>query len=209
MDRYLFVPRVLTLIANGTTFRVGVALVLRIAAAGIALLALVSWIGLWALARYFEAAAILGLVLFQALFVVAAYAIVHTILIRATDIKHQPEGEFVILPIVATCCRLLGECLAWFFCAMGVGGAALILLAGPYAQMAMGQMPFSSVMSSGVGAVGAAFYLAFGIVAAFAAMLFFYLVAESTSLLSAIARNTEAMRRIAERFGPTAPLGPS
>jgi len=203
MDRYLFVPRVLRLIADGSTFRVGVALVLRTAAVGVALAALVSWIGLWALARYFEAAAVLGLVVFQALFVVATYAIVHTIFIRAGEINRQPEGEFVILPIVASCCRLLGECLAWFFLALGVGGALLILLAGPYAQMATRQIPFSSLMSPGVGALGAVFYLAFGLVAAFAAVLFFYLVAESTSLLSAIARNTEVTRKAAERHGST------
>jgi hypothetical protein len=207
MDRYLFVPRVLGLIANGSTFRVGVALVLRIAAVGVALLALVSWIGLWSLARYFEAAAILGLILFQALFVVATYAIVHTILIRATGIREQPEGEFAILPIVATCCRLLGECLAWFFLALGVGGALLILLAGPYAQMATRQIPLSGLMSPGVGALGAVFYLAFGVVAAFGAVMFFYLIAESTSLLGAIARNTEAVRKVAERYGSPAPLG--
>jgi hypothetical protein len=205
MQRYLFVPRVLTMIEHGHTFRVGVSLVLRVAAAGIGLLATISWIGIWALARSFEAAAVLGLIVFQALFVVAAYAILHTILIRARDIRSREEGEFVILPIVATCCRLLGECLAWFFCAFGVGGALLILLAGPYAQMATSQMPFSDLMSPGVGAVGAGVYLVFGIVAGFAALVFFYLIAESSSLLAAIARNTEAVRKIAERYGSALP----
>ena len=97
MSSYFFVPRVLELIANGRTFRVGIALVLRVAAVGVALMALVAWIGLWALTRYFETAAILGLVLFQAVFVVAAYAMVHTILIRASEIARLPEGEFGLL----------------------------------------------------------------------------------------------------------------
>jgi hypothetical protein len=204
MQRYLFVPRVLGMVENGDTFRVGVSLVLRVAAAGIGLVALISWIGLWALVRFLEPAAILGLVVFQALFIVATYAILHTIVIRAADIRSRNEGEFVILPIVAACCRLTGECLAWFFCGLGVGGALLILLAGPAAQMATSQIPFSSIMSPGAGAIGAAVYLVVAIVAAFASLLFFYLIAESSSLLAAVARNTQRLRTIAE--GAMSPL---
>jgi hypothetical protein len=47
MARFLFVPHVLELIANGTTFRWVIAWILRVGAAGLGLVALLSWIGLW------------------------------------------------------------------------------------------------------------------------------------------------------------------
>jgi len=205
MNRYLFVPRVLEFVAAGRSLRTGIAWVLRIGAAGVALFAAITWIGLWALAQYFEAQAVLGLIVFQALFVVTTYAIVHTVLVRATDITRLPDGEVVILPMVGLCCRLLGECLAWFFSALAAGGALLALIAGPAAGMAMNQLPFSTLLGSGVGLVGALLYLISGIALGFASLLFFYWLAESTSLVGAIARNTDILRKAVERYAVPIP----
>lgn len=201
MQGYLFVPRVLDLVAKGETFRTVISWVLRIASVGLALAALLSWMALWGLTRYFEAQGVIGLVVFQLVFALATYAMVHTILIRARDIRNLPEAEFNVIPIVAVCCRLVGECLAWFFSALAIGGALLMLFAGPGAGLATGQLPLSGFMSSGTGLLGALLYAAGGLLIGFGALLVFYLLAESSALLGAIARHAEVIRRHVERFG--------
>jgi hypothetical protein len=159
------------------------------------------------LASNFEAQGIVGLVIFQLVFVLATYAIVHTVLVRAGDIVALPEAELVVMPIVSVCCRLGGECLAWFFASLAVGGGLLILFAGQYAGSAIGQMPLSGYAPAATGVLGAALYVVGGLLTAFAVLIFSYWLAEVTAVMAAIARNTEVLRKVAERQTTPVALG--
>jgi len=202
LRQYLFAPRILDLASRGAIVRGAIALVLRIAAAAITLAALLSWLDVWKVVTSLEASAVVGLVLFQVVFIVATYAVVHTILIRARAIANLPDAEFVILPIVNVCCRLVGECIAWCFIGLAIGGALVVLFADPYAAYRVTrEIPFGGYLSPTHGLSGALVYALFGVLSAFAALVFFYLLAESSSLLATIAQNSEIIRTIMQHSG--------
>ncbi len=199
---YLFVPRVLRVVENGRTFREVFAIALRVIAVLVGVGALVAWIMLWTLVRALgteSASALIGLLVFQVAFAVGIYAIVHTILIRAGDIRRLPEGQFVVLPIVSVCFRLIGECLAWFFATMSIGGALLAFLAGSASNLVAGETSMGRFMPSGAGAGAALFGAITGLLIAFGALFLCYFLDEATCVLVAIAQNTEAMRKAMER----------
>lgn len=212
MKKYLFMQPLLKFVGEGTLFSRIFAAVLRVFAVLLTIAALVGWIGLWKLVFTMEGAAILGGIVFQTLFVVGVYMVVHTVWIRAANIADIGKSDFTIIPIVSVFLRMLGEIYACISVAVGVGGGILLLFGayGGLAQRATSAVPgmgwqdslfsglfggesgstfLSAVLVTVSGAIGAVLWLAL-----------FYLAAELVVVLVDIARNTRAVRDIAERL---------
>jgi hypothetical protein len=211
MQKYFFMQRVLKFIGEGALFSRICASALRVFAVLTSIGALVAWMQLWKLVFHMSGAAILGGVLFQGVFVVGAYMVVHTLWIRAADIRAIGSSEFTIIPIVSIFLRMLGEVYACISVAAGVGGGVLQLFAGysVLASRAIRSVPgmgweqslffglfggdstssfVSAFMLMVSGVIGAVFWLAL-----------FYLASEFIVVLVDIARNTRALREIVER----------
>jgi len=208
MKKYLFMQRALAVISQGHLFTSIVASALRVFAVLLSLGALVAWLRMWKLVFNMNGAAILGGALFQAFFVIGVYMVIHTWWIRAEDIRALRGSEFTVIPILSVLLRMLGETYACVSLTLGVGGGVAALFGAHLGNRIAWFLPgvslpqfllvgllggsensfISAVLLAVGGAIAAVFWL-----------FLFYCASEILVALVAVARNTAALLRIAER----------
>lgn len=196
MKDYLFMSKLLPKLGEGAFFRNVFTYALKVIAVLIGIGCLISWIGFWVAIFQLSVVGIIGGLIFQLIFVVAAYAVIHIIWIRADEIKKQEAGDFTIIPIIATMVRMTGEVLATFLVIFGVAGGVFVIFAGFEAYRVFSEfVPSISVGSTFLG--GITFSITFAI-AGFIALIVNYLLAELIVVLVDMARNLKAIRRSVE-----------
>lgn len=200
MGKYLFMKPVLQLLSQGNFFRKAYAIVLQVLAVLVVIAALVGWIQVWKLVSGAAIDAILGIIIFQFLFVIAIYMVVHAILIRAGDISGLPESDFTVIPIVSISLKLIGEIYACFVATVSVGGGIAMWLKSDAFFMIRGSAPFMPIFGGGEGFFGGLLFIAGGLFAAFIALVFFYFLAEAVVVMVDIAKNTKITRQVAEKY---------
>jgi hypothetical protein len=201
MEEYLFMKSFIQLLAQGKFFRKAYAIVLRVLAVLVAIAGLVGWIQVWKLVSGAAADAVLGIIIFQFLFVIAIYMVVHAIFIRAADIAGLPESDFTVIPIVSISLKLIGEIYACFVAAVSVGGGiAMWLMKSDAFFMIRKSAPFIPIFGGGEGFFGGLLFIAGGLFAAFIVLVFFYFLAESVIVMVEIAKNTKITRQVAEKY---------
>lgn len=201
--RLLFMGPVLNLISQGKFFRRAFAIALRVLAAIAGLVGLVGWVEGWKMVADLQGAGILGGIIFQMLFLIAIYMVVHTLLIRARDVAGLSAGEFTITFIVSIFLKLIGDVCACFMIVLAIGGGILIWFTGSLASPLLSELtPFPHDVGKGTFIDGLMF-MVLGSVGAFFVLVFFYWLSELASVGVAIARNTEVTRRIAEQYDKT------
>ncbi len=197
----LFMKPVIQALSRGSVFRRVTAISLYVLAVVIGILGLVEWIRVWRVGIKIEDVppiSFLGLVVSQVLFAVGIYAGVHTILIRARNVLELSEGEFTIIPISSLLTRLTGEIIAVYIVVVAVGGGILIWFLGDRAEDVLPFLAFLEMREAPF--IGGLLLMVLGLLLAYGSLEFFYWIAESELVLAAIARNTEVMRRVAERY---------
>jgi hypothetical protein len=201
MEKYFFMETVLEKISQGQFFRKAFAIVLQIMAVVIVMAALVAWINVWKSISGYESEAIFGIIIFQLLFVIAIYMVVHILLIRAGNIKALPDSDYTVIPIVSITLKLFGEIYASFVTVISIGGGILTWFIGSNAlYMIKGSAPFFPSYGSGEGFWGGLVFIAGGLLSAFVGLVFFYFLAEAVIVLVDIARNIKMTREIAEQY---------
>ena len=201
MDSYLFMESVLQLIAQGRFFRKAVAVILQALAVVVSIAGLVAWMSMWKFAARAPFFALLGIVFFQLLFVVALYMVAHTLFIRARDIAALPDEEFYVIPIVAIALKLIGEVYASFVAVMSVAGGILIWFMRGYAfSLVKKAAPFVPRLGNGEGFVGGLLFMGGGLFAAFVVLVLTYFLAEAVCMMAESARNIKITRQIAEQY---------
>lgn len=191
MERFIFMRRVLPLLAEGKFIRQVFAVVLRVTAVCITLAALVGWIMIWKLVFQLPASGILGGIVFQILVLIANYMVIHTMLIRAGDLARLPDSEFTVIPVASMLLRLLGEIYACFAVAIGIGGCVLIWFAPNDAWEILRQGAPMIPNFGGGSFVGGFMFLLGSLLTAFGAVVMAYFFAESAIVLVQIAQNTK------------------
>jgi hypothetical protein len=200
---FLFMRLVIQALSRGSVFRRATAISLYVSAVAIGIFGLLTWIQVWEWVKEpLENAppiSLLGVIVFQLLLAVGIYAVVHTIFIRARNVLELPEGEFTIIPIASLLTKLTGEVVAISLAVSAVGGGILIWFLGPQAQreLPFGVLPFLDLGASFVGGLAS---MVLGLLLAYGLLVFSYWISEAELVLVAIARNTEVMRRVAERY---------
>lgn len=203
IEKFLFMKRALQLISQGKLFRRAFAIALQVLAVVSGLVGVVAWILTWKPVGELPPTGILGGIIFQMLFVVAIYMVVHTLLVRAKDIAQLPESEFTVIPIVAIFLKLIGEVIACYGVFIAVAGGILIWFAGPGAGSVLeGVAPFLPRFDDG-SFVDGVLLMVVGVPGAFFTLVFFYLLSELEVVWVAIAKNTEVTRHIAEQYDKT------
>jgi len=201
MDSYLFMESVLQPIAQGRFFRKAVAVILQALAVVVSIAGLVAWMSMWKFAARAPFFALLGIVFFQLLFVVALYMVAHTLFIRARDIAALPDEEFYVIPIVAIALKLIGEVYASFVAVMSVAGGILIWFMRGYAfSLVKKAAPFVPRLGNGEGFVGGLLFMGGGLFAAFVVLVLTYFLAEAVCMMAESARNIKITRQIAEQY---------
>ena len=196
MEKYFFMGAVLEIISQGQFFRKAYAVTLQILAALIAIAALVSWITVWKSISAFSAEAIVGIIIFQLLFVIAVYMVIHIILIRAGNINALPDSDYIVIPIVSITLKLIGEIYASFITVISVAGGILSWFIGSGAFY-MVKRPSLLIPSygSGEGFWGGLVFMAGGLFSAIVGLVIFYFLAELVVVLVDIARNIKKMSK--------------
>jgi hypothetical protein len=201
MGGYLFMESVLYLIAQGSFFRKAFARVLQALAVVVFIAGLVEWMSVWRFAARAPFVVILGIVIFQLLFVIALYMVAHTLFIRARDIAQLPEGDFYVIPVAAIALKLIGEAYASFVAVMSVAGGILIWLMRGYAfSLVKMAAPFVPRLGNGAGFMGGLLFMGGGLLAAFVVLVVSYFLAEAVVVMAESARNIKITRQIAEQY---------
>ena len=201
MDGYFFMESVLQLISEGKFFRKAFAVVLRALAVVASIWGLVVWMSVWKYAARAHLAALSGIIIFQVLFVIALYAVAHTLFIRARNIAELPEAEFYVIPIAAIALKLVGEIYACFVGVMSVAGGILIWLMRGYAfSLVKKTSPLVPRLGNGEGFVGGLLFMGGGLLAAFVVLVLCYVLAEAVLLMADIAKNAKITRQVAEQY---------
>lgn len=196
MKDYLFMSKLLPKLGEGAFFRNVFTYALKVIAICIGIIGAITWIGYWIVIFKLGIGGIIGGILFQLIYLVAIYAVIHIVWIRANDIKGQEAGEFTIIPIMSTMVRMFGEVAAAFLIIFGIGGGIFLIVAGSGAnQIVSILLPVVSVGSTFLS--GILFTITFAI-AGFVALIVNYLIAELIVVLVDMARNIKAIRNATE-----------
>jgi len=202
MEKYLFMKSALGLISQGGFFSRVVAIGLRVIAVVVALAGLVIFVMAWKMVFQLPAAGVLGGIIYQLLFVVAIYMVVHTLIIRANDIARLQPAEFIVIPIASIFLKLMGEIYACLAGVFAVGAGILTWFAGEDSfYMLRNILPFIPFLRfGGATFLGGLMVIVGGVLAAFFALMFFYLLSESIVVMVDLAKNTRITRQIAEQY---------
>lgn len=202
MEKYFFMEAVLEKLSQGQFFRKAFAVALQILAVVLATAALVSWITVWKSISEYSAEAIFGIIIFQLLFIIAVYMVIHILLIRAGNINALPDSDYTVIPIVSITLKLFGEIYASFVSVISVAGGILTWFIGSsafYMIKRSAPLPFVPSYGSGEGFWAGLVFIAGGLFSALVGLVFFYFLAEAVVVLVDIAKNISITRQIAEQ----------
>jgi len=130
MNRLFFMRPLLANLARGEFFVKALALVLRVLAALLVLLSLITFFQAGRLLFKLPVQAILGGVFFEVFLVLAVYAAVHVLLIRARDIDSLGDAAHAALRAAPLLARLGGELYASFVGLLAIGGGIFVWFTG-------------------------------------------------------------------------------
>jgi hypothetical protein len=200
MEKYFFMKPVLELISQGDFFRKTFAMFLRVLAVVTVVAGLVAWVMIWKAVSGQSAAQTLGIIIFQILFIIALYMVVHAILIRAGEITELPDTDYTVIPIVSVSLKLCGEVYACFMAAVSLAGGILIWFIGGNAFYFIRRTTvFMPGYGYGSDFLGGLIFIVGGWLIAFLVLVVFYFLAETLVVMTDIAKNTKITRRLAEK----------
>jgi len=200
MEKYLFMKPVLQLISQGDFFRKAFAMFLRALAVVTVIAGLVVWVMVWKSLSGATVLLVLGIIIFQILFVIAIYMVVHALLIRADDITKLPNADYTVIPIVSVALKLCGEVYACFMAVISLAGGILIWFIGGNAFYFIRRSTvFMPGYGSGSDFLGGLIFIVGGWLIAFLVLVIFYFLAETVVVMADIAKNTKITRQIAEK----------
>lgn len=200
MKSFLLMSTVLRALSDGEVLKRIAAIIVRVLAVMIALGSLVLFIEGWKFVSSLTGAAILGGTVFQLMFAVCVYAILHTMWLRARDIRQLAPASYSAIPIVAVSLRMAGEVYACVACILGIGEGLCLWLAGaatdPLLKTFNSILPLARLGDTAF--VQGAMLMLDGTLLAFATLIVFYLASELISLAAEAAANLRAIRGAAE-----------
>jgi hypothetical protein len=185
-DKYLFMGPVLEALKKGSVFKIAVGAALMAKAVGIVLAALFLYFNFWKLAIDMTGLWRLGAFAYAVVLGIIAYMMVHATVLRAKIILGLPEGDRVIIPVMSTLARLVGELVACVLLAVAIlsGGQGVLLLVAPAAR------PATFLADAGDKFLSAGLAVVFG----FAFLLVAYVLAELADIHAAAAREANARK---------------
>lgn len=190
MGKYFFMKTVLQSVSEGKFLRKAVAITLRTLAMVIAFASLVGWIFKWKVVFDLPVTGIIGGIIFQLLMIVAVYMVVHVMLIRSNNILLLPEAEYMVIPIVALCLKLIGEIYASFLAVTAVAGGLYIWLTGRNAVSdLLGAIARFVPFGGDLSFLGGVKFILTGATMAFVSLLISYFLSETVILMVDLAHS--------------------
>jgi hypothetical protein len=165
---------------------------------GITLRILAAMVILASLAMFFQAGklifnlptnGILGGILFQLFYILAIYAVVHTMLIRAADIEALRDDRVFMLPLIAILVRMAGEIYAAYSALTAIGGGIFVWFTGRGISKMLNPMPLFFRTSQKPDFTGGIELMLNGVLLAIGAIILSYAVSE---IIGALIRSDNA-----------------
>lgn len=206
IERYLFMRPVLALLEQERFLRRAVATALKVGAALIILFSLTLFFSAGRLLFDLPSNGILGAVLFEVFFVLAVYAAVHVLLIRARHIEELVANDYVALRMAPILLRALAEAYAGFVSLVAVGTGFFVWFTNLSVEKVLHPAVRSLFpsMREDASFMGGIEFMLSGILVAIGVLLITYVLAEAVSLLTRSTQSVEQATRPAasaeERF---------
>jgi hypothetical protein len=185
-DKYLFMGPVLEALKKGSVFKIAVGAALVAKALGIVLVAIFLYLNFWSEALDATGLWRLGDFAYAVILIVIAYMMVHATVARAKSILGLPDGDRVIIPVMSTLSRLVGELVACVSLAAAIlsGGQGVLLLAAAGAKpAALSAGPGEKLLVAGS-----------AVVLGFIFLLVTYVLAELADIHGSAAREADARK---------------
>jgi len=185
-DKYLFMGPVLEALKAGSVFKIAVGALLVAKAVALVLAALFLYFSFWKWALDMAGLWRLGAFAYAVILGIIAYMMVHATALRAKIILGLPEGGRVIIPVMTTFTRLVGELVACVLLAVAIlsGGQGVLLLVARAAK------PATFVADAGDRLISAGLYVVLG----FVFLLVAYVLAELADIHAAAAREANSRK---------------
>lgn len=197
MENYFFMRTVLNWLAVPRQLNHLLAIVLRVLATLIVPLSLVTFFKAGKVIFDLPASGILGGIVFQIFFVLAVYAVVHGLFIRARNIDVLPGGNYNMFPLAAILTRAAGEAIAAFISLVAVGGGVYVWFTGKGVGTILNPPPKFLPLFGDTTFMGGIEFMVGGVLSAVLIMVITYLVAEGLQLLAEAAGRMQQSRRAA------------
>jgi hypothetical protein len=190
-QRYFFMGPLLERLEQPEFFCRLISIVLRGMAALIVLLSLTIFFKVGKITFGLTPDRVLGGILFEVAFVLAVYAAVHAILIRAEQVKAIKAVESYSIAVLAILVRLVGEAYCAFVGLMAIGGGLFVWFTGQKLGSALGPVlpnlfPHVTDESTFMGGIE---FVAGGWLVALAVLVVTYAASQALALLIRPARN--------------------
>lgn len=131
--------------------------------------------------------AIFGGIMFQLLYILGVYAIVHVCVIRARDIARLQPKENFMLPMSAILLKLLGEAYAGFVALVALGSGVFVWFTGLKAGVILGPLAQFFPTIGDASFIGGIEIILKGLLIAVASIIATYIVSELITVLSNLA----------------------
>ncbi|MDA8421620.1 MAG: hypothetical protein M0039_10275 [Pseudomonadota bacterium] len=199
MDRYFFMIRVLELLRRPGFLNRMAAGTLRAIGGFIVLLSLVTFFKVGKVISGLPPSGVLGGVLFLVSDVLAVYAVVHTLIIRARDINKIGGSEFSMFPLVSILLQTFGEVFAAFMGLVALGGGMYVWFTGKGVATVLDPLQALTPVFGDATFLGGMQFMIGGVLLALAVLIVGYALSEVVDLLSETKRRLREADRITEQ----------
>jgi len=178
MEKYLFAPLLITKLARDDCFRMLFSRLLVVLATLITITSVILFFLGWKEIFDMSSEAMVGGIVFQLTFALAAYHAVHTTLVRAAEVKKESSRP-ASTAVAAVMLRLAGEVFGFAAATLGAGGGILVWFAGREAASLLNRVAllFPFLKAGPASFLGGATLLVQGLGYGMLALLFGYLLA--------------------------------
>jgi hypothetical protein len=204
IEKYLFMKPLLGLLAQGRFFRHVVAMAIRAGAALVVLFSLTTFFQAGKLTFELPAQGIPGAVLFEVLFVLGVYAVVHVMLIRARDVDQLSVNDFYAIPLGAILVRMLGEIYAVFVGLVSIGAGLFVWFTNQGVGKVLNPLvrALFPTMRDNPSFMGGIEFMVSGMLAGLGVLIAAYVVSEILALLARLAAREAQPKRSAQSVEP-------
>jgi hypothetical protein len=187
MEKYLLAPLLISKLGQDDTFRSYFSQFLKVLAVICAVAALIVFFLGWKELFAMSSEGMIGGIIYQLTFAVAAYLVVHCALLRAVEAKQAVPGSPAALSVAAVVLKLAGEAWGSASILLGSGAGIYVWFAGREARVLLKKTTafFPFLKASDGSFTGGAALIFQGILYGAGALLLGYLLAELLTLFPA------------------------
>lgn len=211
MEKYFFMRPFLDLLGQNWFFCRAVSVLIKVSAALIVLFSFATFFQAGKLTFELQPNRILGGVLFEIFFVVAIYAVVHVLLIRARDIDQLAETKYYVLSMVTVLVKMAGEAYAGFVSLIALGGGLFVWFTASKLERVLNPVVHSlfPAVHDDPSFMGGIQFMLVGFVTAAVVLIVCYVVSEALELIlrgstpsaASTRSGMERERQLKSRFG--------